>query len=878
MTPERWKQVDELFEAVASIPLEARAVWITEQCGSDQELASELLALVSADERSRDEDFIVDAISDAAHSLVALRDAERIGERVGAYRLVSELGHGGMGAVYLAERDDGQYEATVAIKFVRAALASPDVAVRLRAERQILANLTHPNIARLLDGGASSDGTPYLVMEYIDGLTIEAHCERENLDLEGRVRLFQKVCGAVQHAHEAGVIHRDLKPSNVLVTRDGAPKLVDFGIAKLLDPEPGSKLEKITVVRVTPAYASPEQLRAERPGFSTDVYSLGVVLYELITGRVPFEPANTSFGDLERRICEEEPPRPSAVARGGHGASRALIAGDLDNILLTALAKQPERRYSSVEELGLDLQRWLDGKPVQARPATIAYRAGKFLRRHRVAVGTAAALALIVAGFATAVTRHTRRDRLEIPARGAVLTPRLAVLPFEDSSVGQASPFLSAAVTNELLHSLAKVPQLAVIGESSSSQAQLDELGARAIGAQLGADLLLDGSVERDGERIRVRAQLVDTATGEARWSRVYESELDSLVALREKVALAIARELRLEVSAGTRQQLRERPTAHGDAYELYLRGRYEWSQRTQAGIWNAIEAFREAVAADPNFALAYAGLADAYRLLPDYGNVSGPEALGLSEAAARRAIELDDTLAEAHAALAASIVETHHDRVTAAREYRRAIELNPNEVTALRWYGLHLAGDGDFDTALAYVERARALDPLSHVAIGSVGTVHYFARRSEDAVQAFQDALSLRPNWATGHAVLGRVYLLAGRVEEAIKELERAVALSDDEANDRALLATAYAVDGRRDEARMIVVELEGEQNRFLPTAGIAGVYTALGEYELAIEWLHRALELSDTGLKYLKVDPRFDALRSDPEFTRILERVGLA
>ena len=352
---------------------------------------------------------------------------------------------------------------------------------------------------------------------------------------------------------------------------------------------------------------------------------------------------------------------------------------------------------------------------------------------------------------------------------------RLAVLPFEDLSLDREGSYLSTGITDELVHALSRIPQLAVIGSVSSSRADRGPSDPRRIGEQLDAGLLVGRC--RSSERgapfecgpsssTPVPAEFVGVASTNSR-STIFSR-------CRRRWRRRSLSELQLELAGswGAGQ-----PTAGRDgAYELYLRGRYEWSRRTEAGIWKAIEAFRAAIAADPEFARAYAGLADAYRLLPAYGNVSGPEALRLSMSAALRAVELDDTLAESHAALAASYVEAHHDRALATREYLRAIEINPNEVTALRWYGLHLAAEGDFEQAAKFVARARELDPLSHVAIGSVGTVQYFARRFDEAIHTFGEALALSPDWATGHAVLGRVYLAAGRPEEALATLRTAV------------------------------------------------------------------------------------------------------
>ena len=462
----------------------------------------------------------------------------------------------------------------------------------------------------------------------------------------------------------------------------------------------------------------------------------------------------------------------------------------------------------------------------------------------------------------------------------AISSPRsqwIAVLPFADLSAGGDQQFLSDGISEELLNALAQIPELNVVARTSAFRFH-SPVDVREVGEQLGVGVIVEGSVRREGERVRITAQLIDASSGVHRWSAVYERRLTDLFTLQEEVALAIADELKLELGGTTRQALQRRPTDRGEAYQLYLRGRYEWNQRTERNIWNAIAAFRGAVAADPTYAAAYAGLADAYRLLPAYANVAGPDAQRQSRAAAERAVALDSMLAEAHAALGASLEETTHDRSGAAREYRRAIALDPRDVTALRWYGLHLAGDGAFDSALVYVERARRLDPLSPLPLGSIGTVHYFARRAAPAIHAMENALALQPAWATGYAVLGRIHLMSGRPAAAITALERAVQLANEEADNRALLATAYALAGRRTEAQAIATTLSaGSDGGYVPAVDLAGAYLALGEPDTALSWLRRGFDLSDTDLKYLKVDPRFDGLRERPEFRQMLAELQL-
>ncbi|HEY6174273.1 MAG TPA: serine/threonine-protein kinase [Kofleriaceae bacterium] len=438
MSTERWHRVEALFERAVELPEAERAGFIDSACAGDAEMQRELETLLAnAPSTSA---WLRNAIGAEVQQLAIDAAQAQVGRRIGAFRLIRLLGRGGMGAVYLAERDDAQFSQRVAIKMLSYAIGSPEAVARLRDERQILAALEHPNIVRLLDGGSTDDGLPYLVMEYIEGTTVTEYAEQHQLSVRARIALIREVCAALQYAHQNLVIHRDIKPSNILVDAGGTPKMLDFGIAKLLAPAASFRREARTRTgfpMFTPEYASPEQARGTAVSTATDVYSMGVVLYELVTGQ-PAHRTTTSAVDSLRAICEIDPPRPSAV---GPRAPRRELVGDLDNIILKALHKEPARRYASMEQLANDLGRWLDGMPVAARPSTIAYRARKFVRRNKVLV----IAAILVAGIQVRAMCNTRAARELAEARltaGYVEQGRQALL---DDKHLEAAAYLTAA-------------------------------------------------------------------------------------------------------------------------------------------------------------------------------------------------------------------------------------------------------------------------------------------------------------------------------------------------------------------------------------------------------------------------------------------------
>ena len=404
ITPQRWQQVKEVLSHALELDTGERRVFLDSACENDSELRAEIDELLGQQVDS-ESDVLEQFVSDAATRLrLDTYQAAKEGTRIGPYKLVREIGHGGMGTVYLAERDDEHYRQQVAIKLIKPGLGGEAIRKRFRNEMQILADLNHPNIARLLDGGQSDEGVPYLVMEYVEGLPIDVFCDEGQLSIEERLKLFSSVCAGVQYAHQHLVIHRDIKPGNILVNSDGVPKLVDFGIAKLLDHK-RSDATATVMSFMTPDYASPEQVRGVAVTTATDIYSLGVVLYELLTGRKPYRTKSGVAHEVAQAICEEEPQRPSTTQKRLHA--------DLDNIVLMAMRKEPQRRYATAEQFAEDLRRHLDGLPVRARRDTFSYRAGKFVHRHKLGVAAAAVIALTLLIGIVATVWQARVARAE---------------------------------------------------------------------------------------------------------------------------------------------------------------------------------------------------------------------------------------------------------------------------------------------------------------------------------------------------------------------------------------------------------------------------------------------------------------------------------
>jgi len=938
VTPERWKRVGELFEAAVEQEPAARAEFLARAASGDGALAEEVLRLLASDENAGaflnspaglgsapvGDDHLAPRLellreenpSLAVDLKTLLREDHALGDeglvkteinprlvepgaRVGNYQLLREIGHGGMGVVYLAVRADDSFQKRVAIKLVKRGMDGDAIVQRFRRERQILAVLEHPHIARLLDGGSTDEGLPYFVMEYIEGWPLLSYCDEQKLSIRRRLELFLEVCSAVQYAHDNSVIHRDLKPSNLLVTSKGSVKLLDFGIAKLLHAELLGHPADATATAVramTPEYASPEQILGKPITPASDIYSLGVVLYELLSGIRPY----AEQCDIKSRVASQvKPLKPSSAvlqaekmvvhdkpAQMGRtvdqiGSTRATtplqlrrhLSGDLDTIVLRAMHIDPARRYGSAHELSEDVQRYLRGFPIVARKDGVLYRTAKFFRRHRAAVLVNAlvfAAALLAAGGVALKLRQAAPS-------GAIRS--LAVLPLKNLSSDPEQEYFSEGLTDELIARLASLDGLRVISHTSVMQYKEARKPLPVIAKELNVDMVMEGSVLRLGERVRVTAQIIDAADDRHFWAETYERDHRDILALQNEVTREIARSIKLKLNPSDRQRLAVSRQVNPEAHADYLRGRFYLSKRTVSELETAARYFEQAIALDASYASAYAGLADSYALLAGYDSATSPgEVTSKARAAAAKALEIDETLAEAHTSLALIAQNYDWDWETAEREYRRSIELDPNYATAHHWYAEFLSYLGRFDEAFSQIELARQLDPRSLIIAADKGAILYYSRQHELAIQQFRSVLEVGPKFPRAYIVRHPLVEM-GRFAEALALTEGIIAMYGESMWDLAWLTYIYSRGGQYQLARNALARLEerkGRKDLGVDPRPMVMAYVSAGKMTEAFAWLDRCYRERCTMLTNLKVDPLFDPLRGDPRFMELLRRVG--
>jgi serine/threonine protein kinase len=808
----------------------------------------------------------------------------QIGARLGPYELIRRLGVGGMAEVWLARRADGAFKRELALKLPMNRHLRGDVERRFIQERDILASLEHPRIARFYDAGIDPNGLPYFAMEYVRGEKLTVWCDTHCLDVPERLKLVLQTLDALQYAHAHHVIHRDLKPSNILVNEAGQVRLLDFGVAKLLagDGEE-AHLTEVYGPALTPEYASPEIARGESVQAASDVYSIGVVLYELLTGRLPYGiRGRASAAEVERSIVAAEVPKPSTHLAADAGTWRSVtqkklvrqLRGDLDAVVMKALAKNLDHRYGSAAELAADLHRYLNGQPVAARPHHFISRLRQLTQQRASAVAVVAAvLAIATLFYSVLSTRHTARSttsEVRVAANTTESDKSVAVLPFVDLSENRDQEYFSDGLSEELINRLSHSAGLKVIARTSSFQFKGRYEDARSIAGKLGVAHLLEGSVRKGGQAIRVTTQLIQASDGAQLWSKTYDRNLSDIFTVQDEIAESVAKALNATLA------IEDQPVGQKsdvEAYNLVLEGNYYKARRTIPDVEMAVRLYQKAIDLRPNFALAWARLASAYFNLEDIkGTSSAQENAKISEAL-DRAINLDPKLVWAYFTRAGFEMAVEWDWAAAHADHERIRALDPQNTYLLpSAVGEMALVFGHVDEALEQYERVVQLNPLDALSLDAMSTALCASGRLPECLQYRLKLQQLHPDFGGVNSSVGMARLYLGQLNEALDNIEKEPEV------DRRLagLAVVYGAMGRHAESDAALKTLEG---RFATTSAyeIAQIHAYRGEAGKAFEWLQRSYQRHDSKIVSIKTDPLLRSLRGDPRFRALLTQLRL-
>jgi serine/threonine-protein kinase len=796
----------------------------------------------------------------------------RIGSQLGRYKVLTPLGAGAMAEVYLAQ--DTKLGRSVALKLLSDKLAIDDSHLhRFEHEARAASSLNHPNILTIYEIGAVKR-KHFIATEFIEGQTLRQRLRNARLNLGEALDISIQVAAALSAAHAVGIVHRDIKPENIMVRTDGFVKVVDFGLAKLTeksaDDDSESKSEAPTMMRFdtepgtvlgTTRYMSPEQARALPLDHRTDIWSLGVTLYEMVAGRRPFD--GPSAGDVIAAILEHEPVPLDRYVRA--------VPPELQAVVMTALAKKLDDRYQRAQIFLSDLQRIKRRQELEIELAqpTLQHATSDGLIVH--SQPSARHISAISSGFGGASgSIRRRKSRKKIDS--------IAILPLGNSSGDPETEYLADGITETIINSLSKLPKLRVMARSTVFRYKGKEVDPEQVGFDLGIRAVLMGRVLERGDDLIINTELIDVSDGSQIWGEHYNRKRSEILAVQDEIANEISEKLRFRLTPSEKKKLTSRATENIEAYHLYLKGRYHWNKRNGPDLVKGLDFFRQAIDVDPNYALAYAGLADSYTGLATWNIVPAGEAFPKAKAAATRALDLDKSLAEAHASLAFSSGVYDWNWSKAESEFKQAIKANPDYATAYEWYALCLSWTGRHDKAIAMARRAQQLDPLTPIITSVVGVVLHYAARYEEAIAEYEKVLDMDARFIPALCFRGAAYAQLGRHQEAIADEQKAMALAGPTPLALDILGMTQAKSGDRKAAEETLEKLrEIAKAKYISAFFLAHTYARLGEYDRALECLEQSCEERFHRAVSIMVDATFAPLYDHPRFKALLKRMGL-
>lgn len=791
------------------------------------------------------------------------KDSNMIGQTISHYKILEKLGEGGMGIVYKAH--DTKLDRIVALKFLPHHLTANDAEkARFLQEARAAATLNHPNVCTIYRIDEHND-QQFIEMEYVEGETLRKKIS--DMPVKQVIEFAIQIGEALAEAHLKGIVHRDVKAENIMVNTKNQVKVMDFGLAKL---KGSLKLTRTSSTVGTLAYMAPEQIQGGEVDARSDIFSFGIVLFEMLTGKTPFRGEHEA--SMMYSIVNEEP---ESVLK-----HKPDISPELDRIIHRALEKDPADRYQHTDDMVSELRRLqkqttkvsrasLTEMPAMKQQSTDQISQTKQTSpnsKKKILIGL---IALLV--VATTVIAYIFAGKQEA-------IDSLAVLPFEDVGAVSGQEYLADGVTESIINNLTKISSLRVVPRSTVFRFKGKETDVQEIGSKLNVSAVLSGRITHRGQSLDVQVDLIDIKRESQLWGNRYQSSIGELLALQSQITKDVSSKLGLESSDEPKEKLAKHSTENTQAYQLYLQGRYYWNKRNAVSIGQAINFFNQAIAIDSTYALAYAGLADCYIIQSQYAGTPSSITLPLAQTAARKALELDNSLAEPRVALAFSYFgEFHYDE--AEREFKQAIALNPRYPTAYHWYSIMLVRTGRLDEAELVIKKAYELDPYSPVITLNVGIIYFMRKQYETTISYLRKGLELDPSFKAAYSWLGQVYERMGNIPEAISNAEKAVELSGRSSEDVGNLGYILAKHGRKAEALQLIKENE---NRYYSGTGaaynIALIYVGLGDKEKVFQWLEQDWKDKSTFIGLIVSDDQWDEYRNDPRFIELMKKVGLA